>query len=528
MASLAVAGLGLLCQPVGADAPGPQLGEPAPDFALTTIDGRPVRLADYRGKTLVINVWGSWCPPCRIETPDLADAARRDPRRVAFLGVDTTESASVVRAFVAAKGVPYPQIAIPATSAFVRTYAIEAYPTTFVIDPRGVLRARHADNVLPAAQLRAYVAAAQRGESAPLVSAFQRQLDALLDPARYAFTGGAPAVRTQVARAEAAIAQSDALLEDAMDDPSRDHDLIATQAEQERLRAAAIAALAPVATDADQVTLARLRGDEAVSFAAWAQADASYAAALRLAPDDPGALGGDAYAAAELGDDARVVQLREELVRLHPSAPGYVALGRALAKLHRIDAAEDAFTRAVSSAQADAARLAWTNLYFARMEVDAGNAAKARAAFAAAGSAAARIASGDPRAVWYLEQAQEGTVALDVDRGATLGLSLAPWTGPDLPGSVTSTIKYRLVVTGAAGATVVLAASGLPAHWIGSFCSDRVCAPFRTELVLPPEGVKVVEFQVVPTTPARGPIAFRIAGHSRGRSVTTGATIAHP
>jgi hypothetical protein len=108
-----------------------------------------------------------------------------------------------------------------------------------------------------------------------------------------------------------------------------------------------------------------------------------------------------------------------------------------------------------------------------------------------------------------------------------LGLSLAPWTGPDIPGSVASTIKYRLVVTGAAGAAVVLAESGLPAHWIGSFCSDRVCAPFRTELVLPPEGVKVVEFQVVPTSAYRGPIRFRIEGRSGAHRVTTGATIAH-
>ena len=65
-----------------------------------------MRLADYRGKTLVVNVWGSWCPPCRLETADLIlEAKGQAARGVAFLGVDTTESAAVVRAFVAAKGI---------------------------------------------------------------------------------------------------------------------------------------------------------------------------------------------------------------------------------------------------------------------------------------------------------------------------------------------------------------------------------------------------------------------------------------
>ena len=100
------------------------MGQPAPDFTLTAIDGKRVRLADYRGRTLVVNVWGSWCPPCRLETPDLVAEAKRGPRKVAFLGVDTTETASVVRAFSAAKGIPYPQAVTSGTSDFARAYEI--------------------------------------------------------------------------------------------------------------------------------------------------------------------------------------------------------------------------------------------------------------------------------------------------------------------------------------------------------------------------------------------------------------------
>ena len=508
--------------------PGPVVGRPAPNFALTTVDGKHVRLADYRGRVLVVNVWGSWCPPCRLETPDLVDEAKRDAGTVAFLGVDTTEPAAVVRAFAAAKGIPYPQVATTSTSAFARDYDIRAYPTTLVIDANGVLRAQHADNILPRAQLRAYVAAAQHGQSAPLVSAFQQQLDALLQPAQYPFTGDAATVRESVHRAAAAIDKADGLLDDAMDDPTRDHDLLATKAEEETLRAAAITAFAPLATsDDDKVLLARMRGDQAAALDDWHAADAAYAQALAIAPDDTAALGGAAYAASQLGDAKRVVVLDQQIAALAPSAPAFVALGRAQAKADDVAAAETSFAHAEQLAASDPARLAWTDLYFGRMETTAGDARKAHAAFARAGKAALRIPKSDPRQTWYIEQAQEGTVALGVAHASAPALSLAPWTGPDLPGSLASTLKYRLVVTGAPGANVALAASGLPRHWIGSFCSDRVCAPFRTSVVLPPAGVKIVEFQVVPYGAVKAPVIVHVDASTAGRRAASVTTAVH-
>ncbi|HEX3467662.1 MAG TPA: TlpA disulfide reductase family protein, partial [Candidatus Elarobacter sp.] len=287
VALLALAAAALYPASAGAQQlPGPAVGAPAPAFTLTTVDGKTVRLDDYRGKTLVINVWGSWCPPCRLETPDLVAEARADTAHgVAFLGVDTTEPASVVRAFSAAKEIPYPQAAVSGTSPFATAYAIRNYPTTFVIGPDGVLRARHADNVLPRAQLHAYIAAAQQNRSAPLTTAFQAQLDALLDPAQYSFDGNAATVRATVLKAAEAISRADDLEDDAMDDASRDHDLIKTQAEQERLRAAAIAALAKIASgDADTAMLDRLRGDEDAALGKWSDADAAYTDALAHSP----------------------------------------------------------------------------------------------------------------------------------------------------------------------------------------------------------------------------------------------------
>ncbi len=521
-------GLGLAPCASAEPLPGPVVGRPAPAFTLTTTAGKTVRLSDFRGKTLVINVWGSWCPPCRIETADLVAEAKADaPRGVAFLGVDTTETASVVRAFVAAKGIPYAQAVTSGTSAFATAYDIRNYPTTFVIGPDGVLRARHADNVLPRPQLHAYITAAQRGETAPLTTAFQAQLDALLDPARYPFTGDPAAVKTNVAQAAAAIAKADDLQDDAMTDAARDHDLLKTAAEQQALRTAAIAALAPIASgDTDLALLARLRGDAAAAAGDWHAADAAYADALTHAPGDVDALSGDAYAASKLGEPAHVVEIDRQIADRAPSASAFVALARAQATAGDVAGARASFEQARALAAGKPATIAWTNLYDGRMEAVSGDRAMARAAFARAAAAAALIPAGNPRRAWYVEQAQEGAVALDVAHGARAALSLAPWTGADLPGSIESTFKYRLVVTGAPGSTIALAARGLPPRWIGSFCSDRVCAPFRTSVVMPPGGVKVVEFQVVPTTAHAAPVNVRIDAATGGRTLATvGASV---
>jgi thiol-disulfide isomerase/thioredoxin len=507
--------------------PGPVVGQPAPDFALTTIDGKHVRLNDYRGRTLVINVWGSWCPPCRLETPDLVAEAQADAVvGVAFLGVDTTESAEVVRAFSVAKEIPYPQVAISGTSAFAHDYGIRNYPTTFVIGPDGVLRARHADNLLPRAQLHAYVLAAQQGVSAPLVSAFQAQLDALLAPSQYTFTGDPATVLASVQRAVAAIAKADDQLDDAMDDPSRDHDLIATQQEEETLRAAAIAALAPIAAgDAQLALLARLRGDEDAALGNWTDAKAAYDDALAKAPNDLEALGGLAAAEGELGDSAAVVRLDQTIAQLAPSRGPYVALARAQIKLGDVAGGEASFAKALALAAAEpppnAAPIAWTALYAGQAEANLGRTAKARAFFARALAAAERVAASDPRHTWYIERAQEGAVALGVVPGAPPALSMVPWTGPDLPGSLASTIKYRLVVTGKPGTAIDLVTHGLPSRWIGSFCTDRVCAPFRVSLVVPAAGVKIVEFQVVPQSVVARTPTIRIEASVGNRPVAS-------
>jgi thiol-disulfide isomerase/thioredoxin len=82
------------------------------DFNIPTIDGRTIRLSDYRGKVLVVDFWATWCPPCREETPALVKIANQfGPRGVEVLGLHIDDrgrsSQEAIRDFVKQFGIPY-------------------------------------------------------------------------------------------------------------------------------------------------------------------------------------------------------------------------------------------------------------------------------------------------------------------------------------------------------------------------------------------------------------------------------------
>jgi thiol-disulfide isomerase/thioredoxin len=506
---------------------GPQVGSPAPDFQLTTLEGKRVALSDFRGKTLVLNDWATWCPPCREETPDLIASAKILSAKgdVVFLGVDSTEAAPIVRAFVAAKPMPYANT-IDADKAFANAYDVRAFPTTFVISPDGILRARYVGNVTPQI-LAGFVADARAGRNGVLATAAQKKIDALLDPSKFAFYGDATTIRR--------VARTVLLAIEAADAVEGDTDYLRTQAEENALRDKEIALLEPVAeTDESKIFLAQLQGEAASAREEWPQALAAYERGLTLSPSDLDLLGGYAAALHASGDDARATDVYTAVAKIAPNVDNLVSLGVSAGDAKRFNDAAVAFAQAIGTARAavlakptDAKRIrkmAWAYLYEGRMYVKAGEREKARAAFAQTSAWAAKLPKTDARYEMYLEEAQEATVAIDVAHPAgKTAISLAMWTGPDLPGSVTSTFKYRLVVAGTPGRTVALTAAGLPKHWIASFCSDRQCAPFRTIVALPASGVKVIEFQVIPqTAPSSVAPTIRVDGDGASASVKVG------
>lgn len=110
--------------------------------AGVTLDGKHLSLRDLRGRVVVVNVWGSWCPPCRAEADNLVAAARQlAPKGVAFVGIDSRDpSTAQARAFVRTYRVPYPSIYDPSGRnllAFHGTLGPTSIPSTVVLDRRG-------------------------------------------------------------------------------------------------------------------------------------------------------------------------------------------------------------------------------------------------------------------------------------------------------------------------------------------------------------------------------------------------------
>jgi peroxiredoxin len=113
-------------------------GFPAPDFALPDLAGQVHRLSDFRGKVVFLNVWATWCPPCRMEMPAMETLYRRlKGRDFVMLAVSQDEDGlKAVRPFVEEHRLTFPVLLDPEGSVSSR-YGVTGYPETFVIDRDG-------------------------------------------------------------------------------------------------------------------------------------------------------------------------------------------------------------------------------------------------------------------------------------------------------------------------------------------------------------------------------------------------------
>lgn len=107
------------------------------ELAGDTLEGEPLDVADLRGEVVVINVWGSWCPPCRTEVPFLVEAAAE--LDVPFVGVNIREEVAPALAFERKSGIDYPSIHDQASEALLGLgrYAPRSPPVTIVLDREG-------------------------------------------------------------------------------------------------------------------------------------------------------------------------------------------------------------------------------------------------------------------------------------------------------------------------------------------------------------------------------------------------------
>jgi len=118
----------------------PTVGQPAPDFYATTVDGRTIRLSDLKGKPVWLTFGASWCQPCRAENPDI-NAVYEKSRAIGLevLAIFISEDAGTVRDYADRVGLKYDKIADPDTT-LASQYRILGIPSHFFIDRAGVLK----------------------------------------------------------------------------------------------------------------------------------------------------------------------------------------------------------------------------------------------------------------------------------------------------------------------------------------------------------------------------------------------------
>jgi cytochrome c biogenesis protein CcmG/thiol:disulfide interchange protein DsbE len=122
---------------------GPEVGSAAPDFSLPALDGHgDVRLADFRGRPVIVNFWASWCNPCRQEFP-LLQQALRDHRgeRLAVIGVTFRDIPDDSRNFVSQMKATWTQ-AVDDDQAVAKAYGVRSIPLTFFVRADGTIAAR--------------------------------------------------------------------------------------------------------------------------------------------------------------------------------------------------------------------------------------------------------------------------------------------------------------------------------------------------------------------------------------------------
>jgi cytochrome c biogenesis protein CcmG/thiol:disulfide interchange protein DsbE len=122
--------------------PSPREGFLAPDFGLETLDGESMAIADQRGKVVIINLWASWCPPCRAEMPALQvvyDALREEGLEILAINTTYQDSESDAADFVREHHLGFP-ILLDQSGDTARSYHLRALPSTFFVDREGVIR----------------------------------------------------------------------------------------------------------------------------------------------------------------------------------------------------------------------------------------------------------------------------------------------------------------------------------------------------------------------------------------------------
>lgn len=117
-----------------------KIGAPLPDIELTALDGGSAHLSDYRGRLVVLNLWATWCEPCRREMPNLQQLSNSlDPQHFAVVGLAADEDEHLVREYLIDKGVTFPSYIDKGERISHDQLGIPLFPYTLLLSPDGRL-----------------------------------------------------------------------------------------------------------------------------------------------------------------------------------------------------------------------------------------------------------------------------------------------------------------------------------------------------------------------------------------------------
>ena len=124
-----------------------KIGDAAPDFELTSLEGETMRLSQFKGQSVLLTMGASWCPDCRVEAPLLQKLHQDHPELVILL-IDSKESPDVVQSFADEFSITHP-ILLDQGGSVSNLYQVFAIPTELFIDADGIIRAKLIERVTP-------------------------------------------------------------------------------------------------------------------------------------------------------------------------------------------------------------------------------------------------------------------------------------------------------------------------------------------------------------------------------------------